>query len=336
MNQLTEAWSQLQGDVGGEPAGFVRRRLSDVDQPAVYAGRRQSDGFEAVLVEVATSSLPRGLELPRSTSGLEVGGIPTVPGPGGRTCLYVIVSDERYTRHFTFLAQDVVDRVLTVPDDRTAVSCFVSEIERWQSFLRQFGSEGLSDSAQRGLFGELWLLTRLLDEGLPGTVAVNRWKGPDRDAHDFQLPAAAVEVKTTKTATPNAIRISGVKQLDDRGLPGLFLYFVQVEESATAELSLPELIGRLRDRLDEGGRGQLEERLLRVGYTDEQFEDGSSQRYTVRRERWFRVTAGFPRLLESDLPSGVVDVAFSIAVTACEPHERGEEDVLAILLGGAT
>ena len=200
-------------------------------------------------------------------------------------------------------------------------------------FFVKFGPEGLSDEAQRGLFGELWLLEQLLDEGLPDTIVVNRWRGPDRDAHDFQLPAAAVEVKTTKTGTPKVIPISGVKQLDDRGLPGLFLYFLQVEESASAELSLPELVGRLRNRLDDACRNQLDERLFQVGYTDQQFDEGTLQRYTVRRQRWFQVTTGFPRLLEPDLPAGVVDVRFSVALAHCAPHERAREGVMSVLSG---
>ena len=132
--------------------------------------------------------------------GSRSGGIPTVSGHSGRTCFHVVVSDERYRGVFAPLALDVVASVLTAQDDEAAVKCFVARIERWQSFLRQFGPEGLSDEAQRGLFGELWLFEQLLDEGLSDTIVVNRWRGPDRDAHDFQLPDGAVEVKTTKTA----------------------------------------------------------------------------------------------------------------------------------------
>ena len=116
------------------------------------------------------------------------------------------------------------------------------------------------------------------------------------------------------------IPISGIKQLDDRGLPGLFLYFLQIEESASAELSLPELVGRLRNRLGDACRNQFDERLFQVGYTDQQFDEGALQRYTVRRQRWFQVTTGFPRLLEPDLPAGVVEVKFSVALADCAPH----------------
>ena len=232
MSELSKAWSKL-ATVIGEGTGFVRLRLSEPSQPAVYAGRRRSDGFEAVLLEVETTALPSGLDLPRA-GGLEIRGIPAVSGHGGRTCFHVVVSDERYRGVFATLALDVVASVLTAQDDEAAVKRFVARIERWQSFLRRFGLEGLSDEARRGLFGELWLLEQLLDAGLSDTIVVNRWRGPDRDAHDFQLPAAAVEVKTTKTGTPKVIPISGVKQLDDRGLPSLFLYFLQVEESASA------------------------------------------------------------------------------------------------------
>ena len=331
MSELSKAWSKLEAVIS-EGTGFVRLRLSKPSQPAVYAGRRRSDGFEAVLLEVETTALPSGLDLPKA-HGLEIRGVPTVSGHGGRTCFHVVVSDERYRGIFATLALDVVANVLTAQDDKTAVNRFVARIEQWQSFLRKFGPEGLSDKAQLGLFGELWLLEQLLDEGLSDTIMVNRWRGPDKDAHDFQLPAAAVEVKTTKTGTPMVIPISGVKQLDDRGLSRLFLYFLQVEESASAELSLPELVRRLRNRLNDACRNQLDARLFQVGYVDQQFDEGTLQRYTVRRQRWFQVTTGFPRLLEPDLPAGVVDVRFSVALAHCAPHERKREDVMSVLSG---
>ncbi len=296
----------------------------------MYAGRRRGDGLEALLLEVETSTLPAGLEIPRA-SGLDIQATPTVPGPTGRTCFHVAVSDQRYRDVFATLAPDVLDSVLAAETDADAVERFMSRIQRWQSFLRDFDPEGLSEEAQRGLFGELWLLEQLLDEGLSGALVVSRWRGPKKDAHDFQLPAAAVEVKTTKAATPRGIRISNVKQLDDRGLPMLLLFLLQVEESASAELSLPELVDRLRTRLNEACRRELDDSLFRAGYSDQQFVDAAPCRYTMRRERWFHVAGDFPRLLEPDLPDGVVEVRFTVDLTACLPCQRDREDILPIL-----
>ena len=90
MSELLEAWSHLDAPSAGED-GFVRIRLSDPSQPAVYAGRRRSDGREALLLEVETASLPADRDLPRA-DGLEVLAIPTAPGPGGRTLLYVVLA----------------------------------------------------------------------------------------------------------------------------------------------------------------------------------------------------------------------------------------------------
>ena len=329
MSELHEAWRKLEVSAPGGD-GFVRLRLSEPEKPALYAGRRRNDGYEALLLEVPTAALPPELELPRA-EGLEIRGTPVVRGPGGRTCLHVAFADERYRDVFSALAVDIYATVIDASSDADAVLRFVARIERWQAFLRRHGPGGLSLEAQRGLFGELWFMQRLLEEGLAAGLVVARWRGPDRDAHDFQLPAVAIEVKTTKAATPKAIPFSNIKQLDDRGLPMLLIYLLQVEESSTAPLSLPQLVKTLKDRFEERCRNLFDEKLFDIGYTEEQFAEEVTPRYAIRRERWFHVAKGFPRLLEPDLPPGIIDVKFSVNLAACLPYESQREDVIPAL-----
>ena len=64
--------------------------------------------------------------------------------------------------------------------------------------LRSQRSAGLSRDEALGLFGELWFLWRWLQAR--DIHILGRWMASPRSRHDFQWPAASVEVKTAVTA----------------------------------------------------------------------------------------------------------------------------------------
>ena len=96
----------------------------------------------------------------------------------------------------------------------------------WQVLFERVPAEGLSEEAQRGLFGELAVLENLCLAELDKSEAVSSWTGPDAAHQDFKIGGAAVEVKTTLATRHARISITNEKQLDER--PHLVLLLVHV------------------------------------------------------------------------------------------------------------
>jgi hypothetical protein len=314
--KIDDIWDRLQTQ-GDFSSGYVRLRIPTVTVCALYASKNVHSGALALVLEVATISLPGNMDLPRST-GFVVSATTLTPGRGGRTRLILDLLDSRYGDVFRSLCADLTDRLAAVADEPAAVRLFVSRLVRWQSFLRDHGPEGLSLQARRGLAGELCFLR---DELLPrmGEVGAETWRGWSRANHDFQLPASSIEVKTTVANTPHSFHVSNVGQLDETSTPALHLCLTAINESENSGETLPEIVESVRKVLGTQASNEFDDRLLQTGLIPAHFDLYSSPRYTIRWRHLYRVLEGFPRLLGSSLPPGVEDVEYAVAVAACAP-----------------
>lgn len=229
---------------------------------------------------------------------------------------------------FVSLAQDLDARLALAGGTEQAAAELYGRVKLWQQFLKAW-QEGLSLEARRGLWGELYVLCAHLLPVLGPVVAVTGWKAGSAAHQDFQFPNAAVEVKTTAAKQPQSIRITSERQLDETGAGALFLQVVVVDEREVGMAedapgqSLTALVTDLRAQLapDLSTLGFFNDLLLQRGWHDEHGPRYENRRLTVRKELTYQVRPGFPRLLECDLPPGVGDVSFGIALAACEPFE---------------
>lgn len=323
-------WDRLQ--IEGEDVGqYVRLRYPRIAACPTYAARRTPSGHEVIILEVDKNSIPAGIEYPDSR-GFSIDVIPLEEGRSGSTRLVLSLTDPVYRDVFLSLAYDVATVLASAQTERQAVQDFVSRLGRWQAFLRRHGPEGLSAEAKRGLFGELVVLRDLLLPAVGGD-AVAFWKGPEGAAHDFQLPGGSIEVKSTVAATPGEFRVSNVLQLDDSLSKALFVVLVLLQEGESQGETLPDLVSSLRSTLSGEVLGQLDDRLIDVGYLDRHAHQYSSPRYHVRSRRFFKVDEGFPRIVSSIVSEGVIEVSYSVAVAACLPYVCEEDAVLSFILG---
>lgn len=333
MSSLADTWERL--STSGETSdALVRLRLSDVPACATYAARQVSDGLEALVLDIVTAAIPAQAAFP-DARGLRIEIRVLEPGRAGRTRIILTPSEQRYRDVFRALAEDVVTQVQQATNEALAVEALVARLSRWQAFLRRHGAGSLSLESRRGLFGELHLLRHHLIRRCDAVAAVESWKGTSGASHDFQFGGGSVEVKSTSSRTPHAFHVANIKQLDAPGQGPLLVYFVVLEESEAGDVALTELIDSLRTEIGEPAIYALEDRLVEAGYLEDRRDDYSSPRYSVRRQRFFEVGQGFPRLQEAQLPNGVEGVTYEVAVAACLPFERSPVDALDGILGPA-
>ncbi|WP_256758444.1 PD-(D/E)XK motif protein [Cohnella sp. WQ 127256] len=238
---------------------------------------------------------------------------------------YLIIKNnfEEIKNIFEAFIGNVCDNLLQADEEVKILEIVEQTLSHWKSFFEEYGFTGLSDSAQRGLYGELWFLRCLIKESPLSTVKlVERWKGPNRKTHDFSNKSIAVEIKTSTAKKHHKFQVSGEKQLDDRGLKKLYLVFLSFAEMESTGESLNGIIEWLIVSLDAFPAAQnlFKEKLFQVGYSI-----AHSSLYTTgfinREVRTFLVQEGFPRLLSENLPDGLGDLTYSVAVASCRDYE---------------
>jgi hypothetical protein len=310
-----DLWRELEaGRVDGE--GRLVRRIHPESAVDLYLGVTKPDNRRILSMGVAAGVTEELDDLP-SGRGIETR-VRHSPDEA-RAQLQLVLGDPMSADIFTALAQDLAAAVSPVATDKEAVATWVGRLRRWQGLLAALTHDGLSGERQRGLYAELWMLRRHLFGSLGADSAIRGWTGPSASSHDFELDYGAVEVKSTAGKQHQRLRIASERQLDDTGVPQLFLYHLSLDVRQGEGETLIDAVNAVRAEL----AGTLvavefEERLLMSGYTAAHEPRYRGTVYTEREENFFRVEAGFPRLIESDLPSGIGDVRYSVAVAECK------------------
>lgn len=328
MTTIERLWQEMEAEDGS--VWRLRLARKEGTQPLVIA-LEPIHHSRVLLVPVLGVTLPARREWPECL-GLEwiTISLDALPYWGVR------LRDASCADVFTALAQDLDGRLaLTLGNEQAAAELF-GRLKLWQQFLKA-SQEGMGPEARRGLWGELHFLHAHLLPVIGMDAAVSGWKAGAAAHQDFQFSHAAVEVKTTAAKQPQSIRITSERQLDETGVGALFLHVVIVDERevpATAGApgqSLPDLVSVIRAELvgDPSLLALFNDLLFQRGWMNEHALRYESHRLTLREERVFAVRSGFPRLLESDLPIGVGDVSFALALAACvpfavTPHEMVE------------
>ena len=329
--QIEDLWKALETDATAGKTGasgwLLRLARPAADCP-LFVGLELASRRRAVLLRLPSASVPVRRRWPRC-KGLE----PLAVTVGGSAHFGMALKEARFADVFTALAEDLVRRVSDAGNPDEQALAFLGQLARWQRFLSA-SFDGMSEEAQRGLWGELRFLREHL---LPtiGVAAVRGWKGGERAHQDFQLESIAVEVKTTLAKQPQVVRITSERQLDDSGWATLILSVIALDARDGGGETLPGMVASLRANLaaDTVAREQFEDELLAAGYLDAHAVRYAERGYTLRAVGFFRVGTKFPRLVEADMPSGVGDANYALSVAACEPFALAPEDLHDILCG---
>ena len=150
-----------------------------------------------------------------------------IKGVDGQTVLSLVGTEANGTNVFETFAVDLLRlcarmrRVGSIaPDDR--MEAVRQRIVAWQDFMRS-KAIGLSEEKEVGLFGELTVLLDWLQAGGSPQNIETVWKGPIRQAHDFEfVKPFALEVKTSTRNTPFKAQIESLQQLDSSEFENAF------------------------------------------------------------------------------------------------------------------
>ncbi|MDT8333790.1 PD-(D/E)XK motif protein [Roseomonas gilardii] len=212
------------------------------------------------------------------------------------------------------------------PDAASALGISLTHIRRWKHFLSGRGSL-LSPEEVRGLFAELQFLSELIARQ-GAAVAVAAWLGPERSHQDFIFGNTAVEIKSLAGTERSSVRISSEDQLESLN-DRLFLrvYRLSIGSDGAQVLSLNRMIAQVQGLIgDPDVANAFERRLVTYGYAP--LPEYDEPVFVVSETTTYDVRDGFPRMIRSRLPDGVIKIGYEIKLEAITDYKCDGEKPL--------
>ncbi|MDN7135986.1 PD-(D/E)XK motif protein [Pseudidiomarina terrestris] len=326
QEKIKRVFDELLNDYGYE-GQRVRKRIDHSSPINLYAAR--SFPQNNVLLEVGPikrNFLPGGFTRPH-IQGLNIRMSSSQKAGGGDITLLLELQQPRAIDVFTTFVARICAEMDGLQSPTDAVKAMVILIERWKEFFSG-NSELLSEARQTGLYGELYLMSKLYEAGVPLSSVVKAWTGSKRTSQDYEFDNASIEVKSSAAVSATTVSITNARQLDDTGLDILLLARILFDARQGIEHSLPKLINYLREVITEHAVEvslDFEEKLLLAKYRDHYAEYYTNRTYSLRALEFYEVKEGFPRLLEFDLPTGITKPSYEIIIENCKAFERSAE-----------
>lgn len=315
-DNLQLIWSEVEKQYNSHERSLQRMVYVDLLY-RVYIGTSGIPGKRFLSMEIpekdmnqfASFTVPQGFSL--------VLGKPGIEHSGYMACvLQAATSDQNDV--FAIVAKDVLDSLRKQKEASKYIDTMKKRIEKWSDFFKNPSHYHLPEKEVIGLMGELTLIKELRSAGING--ASDFWNGPIQASQDFQGEKVAIEVKSSMTNKMEYVHVSSEIQLDLETRNALFLVAYRLERNEATGMTLPELICQISDELDEQQLARFNANLTCIGYTEND-KELYPKRYSVMERRIFSIQDGFPRILRADLPQGIMDINYRLALQVCRDFE---------------
>lgn len=295
--------------------GVVLKRYSADIIPDCFVSMRMPEKVKSIAFRISTKSIDIS-----SLSDLKDITSEIIPDETDRDKSLILISlaDNSLSSIFAVLCEDLFQTVSAIKRESVLIQALQNRFIQWKELFIMAKGSGLSLEKQIGLFGELYLLKKLLLQTELLAEILSVWTGPETGIRDFEKNNCAIEVKTTHTHNHQKIRISSERQLDTELLQYLFLFHLSIEKRNSDEHTLNTIIEEIYSII---GYNKLlgnifKRKLISVGYFDHHQPIYQNMSFLIREEDFYKIENSFPRIEEKDLMKGVGDVKYSIILTS--------------------
>ncbi len=327
MTKIENIWLGLEGDSSSH-SGLLYKRYSAEVLPDVFIALRSPEKLRCIAFSL-NDSFPFDANQWNKLKDIK---IETLTDERDKTkkFLLILLLNKQHKDIFSTLCEDLIFGVSKVTTEETLVERLLERLAKWQSLFEKVGKQGLSDEAQRGLYGEIFFLRFFLNNSSDKNYCLKSWLGPEKSIQDFQYSNWAVEVKTTHGNNHQKIHIASERQLDDSIIEKIFLYHLSLDIRVGNGESLNSLIDEVSELLNANTMASnlFKLKLLESGYYETHRPLYEEKGYTIRQENLYRVSGNFPRITENQIPIGVGDVKYSIVLSESEEWRITQETLL--------
>jgi hypothetical protein len=324
--ELEKIWQALESKCGTDSTSQrIYRRVDLLKENGLRISLQLPNKIREVLIEVGKNDedLDIDIDFPK-WRGVQLKKINlSVPSENSIHISISLKNSDLYDV-FTTVCNDLCESLCDCSSAAQRKEELLLFLYRWDRFFKSQEPEGLSQSIQQGLFGEIWWLYKMIQYDIEPAKALKAWKGCLRDYHDFEMSGCVVEVKTTRSKEPRKVWINNERQLDNAGLNALYLFVLSLHIIDDGTLTLPQLIYKVRNAVSASpGTCQLFDRnLIMAGYLDlhaAKYTVG----YIIRSEELFLVSENFPCITR--MPPGTGDLKYSLLVSACRDFQVSKD-----------
>jgi len=317
---LVSVWESVEADVN-KGDGYYHKRLENTSNSEILAGILLPGNLRRLSFRTIKSEANlQGIEEDSIGFTIRIGADPNKVR--GKVWIHITATGRTYVQPFQVLCSDIFRAWLQATTEEESLSAARRRLSLWHRFFKRDGGK-LGQDSFVGLFGELSLLERFLDAGIKPEKILSSWVGPLGKSQDFQFGDLAVEVKCATGLARNTVTISHERQLDDVGLDDLLLYHISFDFREGSGQTMADLVAGIYDKLSAPETSNVEifeERLLAGGYAMGIPTRFDAHGFTERDKNLYKVVTGFPRIVESVLPSGVSNASYILDLGACSSY----------------
>jgi len=310
---LKNAWAAIRARIPQAlPRTLLEQALPVPGDIKLSAVVRVNDAMPGIVIRVPSNWSASSWEV------LRLAGVRFDPPiPDNQDNLYpVMMADEDAVGVFAVFAADLASNLSMAGSVETRMRMLLEKILVWKRFFKK-NIAPLSEEQVRGLFGELEILSRVI-ASIGVDAALDTWKGPAGELHDFRFDASRIEVKTWGNESAPRIFISDPSQIVIDTTWPVFIATVQLAKDDVAGLTLPERIATVINGMTASQKSVIEVLLADVGYLSVHAEL-YSKRYTVADTVSYHIRDGFPLIDPTTLPGGVTNLKYALELGALSP-----------------
>lgn len=327
MTKIENIWLGLESDTSSH-SGLLYKRYAAEILPDVFIALKAPEKLRCIAFRLS-AAFPFDETQWNKLKDIKIETL-TDERDKSKKFLLILLLNKQHKDIFSTLCEDLIFGVSEVSTEQTLVEKLLERLAKWQSLFEKVGKQGLSDEAQRGLYGEIYFLRFFLSNASDKSFCVKSWLGPEKSIQDFQFSNWAVEVKTTHGNNHQKIHITSERQLDDSIIEKIFLFHLSLDVRVGNGESLNTIIDEVSELLNESTMSSnlFKLKLLESGYYEIHKPLYDERGYTIRQENLYRVMGNFPRITENQIPIGVGDVRYSIVLSESEEWRINHETLL--------
>lgn len=239
----------------------------------------------------------------------------------GTWALAFSLLDEKYCELFFLLCTDIIDSSRSLKNKSSGVRFVAARYRQWQQMLAASTANLLSRNEVKGLIGEMLYLRDYLFPAFGQELALKAWMGPDMADQDFVFTDTWSEVKATVSGA-ECVHISSVEQLDT-AQPGTLavLYLDTTSEMDEQHITINSIYHEILELLqDDDIRIQFSQKLFAARYYPR--EEYEEQCYRWSGIACYKVNEKFPCLRRADIPQSIVNVTYTLSLSAIAPWKK--------------
>ncbi|MFZ6664854.1 PD-(D/E)XK motif protein [Peijinzhouia sedimentorum] len=324
MTKIENIWIGLESETS-KHFGLLYKRYSAEVLPDIFIALKAPEKLRCIAFRIS-ATFPFNETHWNKLKDIKIETIPDEKYKA-KKFLLILLLNKQHKNIFSTLCEDLIFGVSDVTTEETLAEKLFERLAKWQSLFEKVGKQGLSDEAQRGLYGEVYFLRFFLNNSSDKNYCLKSWVGPEKSIQDFQYSNWAVEIKTTHGNNHQKIHITSERQLDDSIIEKIFLFHLSLDVRVGNGESLNILIEDVSEILNDNTMASnlFKLKLLESGYYDIHKPLYDERGYTIRQENLYQVSGNFPRITENLIPIGVGDVRYSIVLSESEEWRISHE-----------